>query len=102
MVKARRAIIRRHAPLYFSTYFFDYIGAVVNYAGAMIAFTCVWLLVGCDCGMYTSVVTSSTKPTPKPTTHSRGRLYLVADLRCQALPLRNLGPGGQGLLQVGR
>lgn len=34
-VQARRAIIRRHAPLYFSTYFFDYIGAVVNYAGSI-------------------------------------------------------------------
>jgi hypothetical protein len=34
VVRARTAIIRRHAPLYFSTYFFDYIGAVVNYAGA--------------------------------------------------------------------
>ena len=34
VVGARRAIIRRHALLYFSTYFFDYIGAVVNYAGA--------------------------------------------------------------------
>lgn len=34
VVRARTAIIRRHAPLYLSTYFFDYIGAVVNYAGA--------------------------------------------------------------------
>jgi hypothetical protein len=33
VLEMRAAIIRRHAPLYLSTYFFDYLGAVVNYAG---------------------------------------------------------------------
>lgn len=33
VVANRRAIIRRHLPLYLFTYFFDYIGSIVNYAG---------------------------------------------------------------------
>lgn len=32
-VDNRRRIIRRHLPLYLSTFFLDYAGSVVNYAG---------------------------------------------------------------------
>lgn len=35
VVANRRAIIRRHLPLYLFTYFFDYIGSIVNYAGTL-------------------------------------------------------------------
>lgn len=45
VVDARAAILRRHGPLYFSTYFFDYLGAVVNYAGKREIQGCVCLCV---------------------------------------------------------